>query len=602
VSQTRRPTSDRPRDLGFEPQPMVRWMSPGELSQAALRVVLSGVFGAYADKRELQGVWPLRPFPDYADRDELWVDYVADVADGFDATMTVAATLATRTARLRLDGDATAHDTRRGDVLVMGGDQVYPTADHPTYRNRLIGPYRSAFPAADGDPPDLYALPGNHDWYDGLTSFLRVFCQQRRIGGWQTRQDRSYFALRLPHRWWLWGIDTQFESYLDPAQVSYFRDHVGSHVAPGDQVVLCTASPSWVDANRGEVDAHETIDRFEQDVVAPLGARVRLCLAGDKHHYARYEQRGGDRQFITSGGGGAYLAGTHHLPRELLVPPPDSTDTDRSDPVHCELARTYPSRSESLRLRAGVMRLPFQNGSFWSLLGAFYTVVGWSVLLGMRAPDETFAAMLRDVSWAELVNGLFLRPFGFISAVALVTAAAAFSKAKRRRMRWLLGGSHAIAHLVLLLATVLGAARLLQSLPDEAYVAGVTVTLFGIGGLFGSWLVSLYLLAADRFAHNTNELFAAQHIEGWNNFMRMHIGRDGVLTLFPVRLQAVTRWRFQPDGDERTPWFVPKGAPAEPELIEQPLRFAPDPRPDPSGGTEARPDVPDVTVDTPAAS
>ncbi len=50
----------------------------------------------------------------------------------------------------------------------------------------------------------MLALAGNHDWYDGLTTFLRLFCVGRPIGGWRTEQTRSYFAARLPHDWWGW--------------------------------------------------------------------------------------------------------------------------------------------------------------------------------------------------------------------------------------------------------------------------------------------------------------------------------------------------------------------------------------------------------------
>ena len=43
------------------------------------------------------------------------------------------------------------------------------------------------------------------------------------IGGWQCQQHRSYWALRLPYNWWIWGADIQFSKYLDTAQVNYFE-------------------------------------------------------------------------------------------------------------------------------------------------------------------------------------------------------------------------------------------------------------------------------------------------------------------------------------------------------------------------------------------
>ncbi len=155
-----RPASDRPQDLGFARQPMVEWLAPGELAKAAMRVILSGVFGAYADKRELQGVGPIGEVLDYSHLDEMWIDYVADVADGFDATMTVASTLARTGIDLPGPDHGTSYPTRRGDILVMGGDQVYPTADYVNYRNRLIGPYRAALPFVDGPGPAPVCDPG----------------------------------------------------------------------------------------------------------------------------------------------------------------------------------------------------------------------------------------------------------------------------------------------------------------------------------------------------------------------------------------------------------------------------------------------------------
>ena len=66
--------------------------------------------------------------------------------------------------------------------------------------------------------PEVFALPGNHDWYDSLVSFTRLFCSQRWFQGWRTRQRRSYFALKLPGRWWLVATDFQLGSDIDALQ------------------------------------------------------------------------------------------------------------------------------------------------------------------------------------------------------------------------------------------------------------------------------------------------------------------------------------------------------------------------------------------------
>ncbi len=572
-----RPVSALPHDLGFTPQPMVEWLAPGELLNASLRVMLSSVFGAYADKRELQGVGPMVDAVDYSHLEEMWIDYVADVADGFDATMTVAAALAMPKLDLSQRESQWRASTRRGDVLVMGGDQVYPTANFVTYRHRLIGPYRSAFPAVEGPAPDLFAIPGNHDWYDGLTAFLRVFCQGEKIGAWQTRQRRSYFALKLPHRWWLWAIDVQLDSYLDPHQLHYFRDVMGPQLEPGDSIVLCSATPSWLDSNVKDVDAYENIDFLAREVAEPHGAEIRFAIAGDKHHYARYQEVAGGRgrQHVTSGGGGAYLAATHHLPKKIVVPHPESTDLDRSPPAEYELKRTYPSAPESRRLRWGVLRLPWHNGSFWGLAAIGYVIIGWTVLLGLRLPSQPAADMLRSLRWNQLIAGLFTRPLGFLMTVGLVAGLAAFARSPNPVKRWGLGTGHAVAHLILVLSTVWGITRLLSGLDDGPLIVATTLMLGVVGGLLGSWLVSIYLLVAEIFGTNINELFAAQHIAGYNNFLRLRITPDGALTIYPVKVQKVVKWKFQPEGDRYTPWFIPDGDPPDPHLIEAPIRFGP---------------------------
>ena len=150
--------------------------------------------------------------------------------------------------------------TTRGSVLVMGGDEVYPSASARAYEERTKGPYNAAMPHSD-DPPALFAIPGNHDWYDGLTAFLRFFCQGGWVGGWKTEQRRSYFAVKLPQRWWLLGIDIQFDTYIDAPQIEYFRD-VAAQIQDGDGIILCNAKPSWVEGGKPQSKAYATLDYF----------------------------------------------------------------------------------------------------------------------------------------------------------------------------------------------------------------------------------------------------------------------------------------------------------------------------------------------------
>ena len=58
-------------------------------------------------------------------------------------------------------------------------DIIYPAGDVLDYEDKLFRPYQRL-------PGPIYAVPGNHDWYDGLTGFLRMFAQGRWIGGWRS--------------------------------------------------------------------------------------------------------------------------------------------------------------------------------------------------------------------------------------------------------------------------------------------------------------------------------------------------------------------------------------------------------------------------------
>ncbi|HEY6737737.1 MAG TPA: hypothetical protein VI076_02725, partial [Actinopolymorphaceae bacterium] len=213
----KRPADLTPRELGFVRRSPVGWLSPPLLLATAVRVLGLTFFGAYLDKRELQNALPARAYDhvdDTDEADEFWLDFVADLGDGFDATYSIAWLLAQPS--LPVDpGTAVDDDSPlnlpRGHVLVMGGDQVYPTPGWADYESRSRGPYRAALPMPTNRAPSLYALPGNHDWYDGLNAFDSLFCSSRDklsntkgniIGGWRCQQHRSYWALRLPHNWW----------------------------------------------------------------------------------------------------------------------------------------------------------------------------------------------------------------------------------------------------------------------------------------------------------------------------------------------------------------------------------------------------------------
>lgn len=180
--------------------PMVHWYSPRNLLRIAFHAASSLVIGRRADFRYLEALGG-KPeiYDDYAKENELWFDYTADLGDGWNPTFAIASLLAQEEIQLR-QSDGIVCTTHRGQFLVFGGDEVYPVASRDIYRKRLQAPYEIASLPGATPHADLFAIPGDRDWYGGLSAFTRLFCQQRTIGNWQTRQARSYFALRLPHK------------------------------------------------------------------------------------------------------------------------------------------------------------------------------------------------------------------------------------------------------------------------------------------------------------------------------------------------------------------------------------------------------------------
>jgi hypothetical protein len=326
---------------------MVSWYDPRLLARIGVRTIISNVFGQYADQRLIQAVTdPAEDTETVArydfrdtsaaepnkrvaldDTGAYWIDYVADVGDGFEPTYTAAYLLAQDSLEVRGAGRLP-----HGDIMIMGGDQCYPQATREEYKKRLLLPFSWAFTVPEPDRK-LFAIPGNHDWYDGLIAFDSLFCSARDklsggkgniIGGWQCQQHRSYWALRLPYNWWIWGADIQFSKYLDSAQVNYFSA-VAQQMGPQDNLIICLAEPSWLLADLQGQDEEENFFKITA-IARARGARVVAVIAGDWHNYSRYFANELDVHFITSGGGGAFLHPTHVLRNSISVRWPEQQD------------------------------------------------------------------------------------------------------------------------------------------------------------------------------------------------------------------------------------------------------------------------------------
>ncbi len=578
-------SSDGDPALTFKREKPTRWLSPGLLLHSAAEVVISGLLGQYNDKREIMAALPEDPPLDLRTKfDEVWFDYVSDTGDGFDATYTVAHLLAQPALSVQPE-QGPALSLPHGRLLIMGGDQCYPSANIQAYEDRLIGPYRAAMPAVL-DSPDkthLRVVPGNHDWYDGLTAYMRTFCQGRDFGDWLTGQSRSYFAVCLPGRWWLWGVDIQFDTYIDDAQLRYFRK-AAEGLERDDAVILCSAKPSWVSAEDEDKEAYATIDFLDRKLIQNKGAHLRVCLTGDRHHYVRYEAADG-AQKVTAGGGGAYLSPTHHLPPTVSVPPERSEARGKSTPPKQHQRRaSFPEPSKSRSLGLGVLKLPWTTPTFTLLMGGIQTLLCLAMIwalspetLSLREQMDSTASSVGDAGPSRLAASYLDSFSGAVLAVLVILGAIGFTGKVRSIRGPVVGAVHGALHLALAVFVTWLAASLTTGLSSGWMLLSMLPIVFVVGGLLAAALVALYLVLADLVRLNTNELYAAQAIPDFKNFLRLHVDSEGYLVIYPLGVPSVARaWRNQQPGTAGSA-IQPAGGSIEYQLIEEPIRVDPSP-------------------------
>lgn len=570
--------------MKFEKKPMVNWYDPKQLAFTGVKTVLSDVFGNFADRREMQAALDqeVRPF-DYSDKNDLWIDFISDLGDGFNPTYTMAHLLAQE--HIEVDGVS----LKRGDILVMGGDEIYPTPEMIEYENRLRGPYNAAFPKNEEDPnrPDVYAIPGNHDWYDGLTNFLRLFTQKRSLGNWKTRQNRSYFALKLPHDYWLIGVDIQLHADIDYPQICYFKEIAEKHFTESTKVILCTAEPSWVYRSFDQANtAHERFKFFIDRVLYGKGEeayeeknkniQVTTILTGDLHHYSRYEEttkRNRTCQLITSGGGGAFMHPTHTLQDEI-------SPVDGHSAV---LKQVFPSKSSAVRLSFLNLLFPFYSVTMLFFFGILHLFTSW-ILQTKVFEGLTFMEKLARI---DLFGGEFSAFLGVIAEGTAHNPAVVFlnvllfvgllmftdTKCGKKKWNYLAGGIHGLVHLVNFYLLIWWFSRInlyqlglpLNHVPQ---VLLFSVEMIIIGGIISGVVFGLYLTFSVLFLKNhITEAASSYRWEGYKNFLRLHLTADA-LTIYPIGLsKVVTDWKNV--GTEDNPRF--EGGPIDYSLIEKPI-------------------------------
>lgn len=353
---------------------------------------------------------------------EVWIDFVSDTGDDVTVSEVVAKVLAGTYAAPDPDDPSRALTLPRGDVLFLGGDLAYPVATVREITRRLVEPWNAVLGSAAADPPRvLVAVPGNHDWYDGLDGFARLVqapCafedrgpEERALHphpeehpvlawaeafargdavrkpsalalvGYHPVQRSSYFRLPLGPGLDLFAVDRQLKR-IDPRQAAFFA----MPSARARFVVVPDPARAW-----GEVRRHgkATLEALGIDPIR----EPTLLLAGDVHHYER--SREGASVHVVAGGGGAFLHGARVAPGATYPIDAEFPDVAASRsllaelPLHCTLGRaglvlplTF-AAFDAVALAAALTRGP-SAGVPAALVLTAVAGIGTALLVGFR--------------------------------------------------------------------------------------------------------------------------------------------------------------------------------------------------------------------------
>ncbi len=302
---------------------------------------------------------------------------------------------------------------------IIASDVIYPAGSGNEYDDKFFRPYERY-------QAPIYAVPGNHDWYDGLGGFMRVFCdapaleaeregfklspaglrgllwrrpdkidedrlakarERRALPAQRATQPGPYWAMQTPALV-IVGVDTGIHGNLDPEQTRWLRE-VSRDPRPK---ILITGKPIYVrnDYKPSTLDGGGTID----DIVTDPAHNYVAAIGGDVHNYQRFPVKAGGRtiQYIVAGGSGAFMHATHTTPRITV------------GGVHEDDYRCYPLRGDSLSFYSKLYseRLRMR----WLYLTPAEGVALMSEQIGNAPPrDIPPVPITRRMRWAARILG-----------------------------------------------------------------------------------------------------------------------------------------------------------------------------------------------------
>ncbi|MEN9580725.1 MAG: hypothetical protein RJA70_3734 [Pseudomonadota bacterium] len=459
---------------------------------------------------------------------DIWIDYVADTGDDVSVSRAVATLIFAQYELPDPSNPGTRLRAPRGDLLLFGGDTAYPVATAEEIRGRIVEPFNSVLDGrVDNGSRVVLGIPGNHDWYDGLDGFGRLFRRHlddnpygtlrpsadtrhptvlARTAAWTREfvrggkvkkprtleligygavQGASYFALPLAPGVCMLAVDRQLKE-IDVRQQRFFESFLNQRLSVTPWLVLPDPVHAFGEPSEtgvGMVDA----------LGLTLSARAHFVLSGDIHHYRR--EQDGKTLHVTAGGGGAFLHPAAIRPRGKL-----------------KAQVEFPSVAQSRRL---LRRVPAK------------VALGRSGFL----PHLAFLALFAPTLWFERTSFEQIETVLVPATIVTLTLTLLYA---------LIGGVRRGHRVTIAFAFV--AALLTAALPAIAMAAMewmwhsvdiqlpprlVQLLLWGTAAFIGAYIFGSYLALLTRLGFENTQAFTALDHPGFKHFVRLRVRADG---------------------------------------------------------------------------
>lgn len=560
----------------YTPQKAVSWLSASILINTLLK---ENKAKKIDDRREESRAFELR-FTDFSkvkrESEDIYLDFIADTGDGFNETITV---------MYKCMGDLTLNNETipAGEILLCGGDQVYPFATSQEYANRFFGPFMTAQSLALETEEQkkskryLHAIPGNHDWYGGLYAFQEYFCSNRQYGNYSIKQPTSYHAIRLTKNLWVWMLDIQLAENFNTEQIKYFSDLCSQKEYLPEknehwQIILCIAQPFWFQKSVDPEDKLYTmVDNFvtqlfinqnPKQFVSPKGKKLRrflelkVILTGDIHHYTRFNLKYNDLinnvddkvykntkpitkplALITAGGGGAYTYPTHHMEDKVK----NRAFQSKVNNASINMDHYYPDSVSSIRLRHHCLwNIFWKNASFALFPFAMY-LFSFLLFAGYLPP---FTEVVKSIKLSYIAFMICFYLFGNTAFYYLLAQTLdKYFKYMPYYHKYPWYGLVALFSVINLCMFLL--AYNWQKSVVDSHIGELTLEtlsfylIVSLISILNTYFFGLYIYLSNVFFKlHDNEIFSISKINKFKNFLRIKIDKDNI-TIYPIGIDNI---------------------------------------------------------------